>query len=107
MSEIRVRPAARRDLVEQAAYIAQDNPEASERFLLRAEETCELLSKMPGMGRIWTWQSVTLSGVRSFPVRDFQKYLIFYRPLHEGIEVLRVLHGARDLPGLLEDEPET
>jgi toxin ParE1/3/4 len=36
-----------------------------------------------------------IPNLRSFPVGN---YLIFYKPLPDGIEVLRVLHGARDLP---------
>lgn len=40
-------------------------------------------------------------GVRVFPVSRFKKYLVFYRPIQDGIEVLRVLHGARDIKGLL------
>ena len=34
----------------------------------------------------------------------FPKYLVFYRPITDGIEVIRVLHGARDLDGILADE---
>ncbi|MGH9438287.1 MAG: type II toxin-antitoxin system RelE/ParE family toxin, partial [Terriglobia bacterium] len=37
-----------------------------------------------------------------FPVKDFPKYLIFYRPIRDGIEVVRVIHGARDIPALFE-----
>jgi plasmid stabilization system protein ParE len=42
-------------------------------------------------------------GIRVFPVSRFKKYLVFYRPIEGGIEVLRVLHGARDIQGLLAD----
>jgi plasmid stabilization system protein ParE len=37
-------------------------------------------------------------------VKGFQSYLIFYRPAGDDLEVVRFLHGARDLPRLLEDE---
>ena len=43
----------------------------------------------------------TLAGVRVFPVSRFKKYLVFYRPVADGIEILRVLHGARDIDDLL------
>jgi toxin ParE1/3/4 len=35
-----------------------------------------------------------------WPVKDFEKYLIFYRSLPEGIEVVRIIHGARDIERL-------
>jgi toxin ParE1/3/4 len=37
--------------------------------------------------------------VRSFPVNN---YLIFYRLIEEGIEIVRVIHGARNIPNLFE-----
>jgi toxin ParE1/3/4 len=33
-------------------------------------------------------------------VKDFEKYLIFYRPQKDGIDVLRIIHGARDIEEL-------
>ncbi|MEX1025024.1 MAG: type II toxin-antitoxin system RelE/ParE family toxin [Planctomycetota bacterium] len=44
-----------------------------------------------------------LAGLRSFPVKGFDKHLIFYRSTEHGIEVLRVLHGARDLGTIFEE----
>jgi toxin ParE1/3/4 len=44
-----------------------------------------------------------LPSLRSFPVED---YLIFYRPIEEGIEILRVVSGYRDLEALFQDEDE-
>jgi plasmid stabilization system protein ParE len=34
----------------------------------------------------------------------FENYLICYRPVANGIDVIRFIHGARDLPRLLEDQ---
>lgn len=42
-----------------------------------------------------------LPGLRSFRVKDFANHRIFYRPREQGIEVVRVLHGARDLDNAL------
>jgi toxin ParE1/3/4 len=36
-------------------------------------------------------------------VRGFERYLIFYRPTDDGIDVVRVLHGSRDIESLFED----
>jgi toxin ParE1/3/4 len=42
-----------------------------------------------------------LSGLRRWPVREFENVLIFYLPRDDGISVVRVLHGARDWWSLL------
>ena len=42
--------------------------------------------------------------MRSWAVSGFENYLIFYRPQSEGIEVVRFVHGARDIPSLLDEE---
>ena len=94
------RPAARRDVLEAAAYIAKDNIEAALRFADAVRETEELLAATPGIGtpRDFAWPE--LAGMRSHGVRDFRKYIIFYILREDGIEIVRVLHGARDLPAL-------
>ncbi|MGH7989069.1 MAG: type II toxin-antitoxin system RelE/ParE family toxin [Limisphaerales bacterium] len=51
---------------------------------------------MPLLGRE---REELLPRLRSFPV---SRYVIFYRPMENGIEVVRVLHGARDFPPLFE-----
>ena len=35
--------------------------------------------------------------LRSFPVGN---YIIFYRPIEDGVEIVRVLSGARDIDAL-------
>lgn len=37
-------------------------------------------------------------------IKGFEDYLIFYRPLADGVEIVRVLHGKRNIPTILEDE---
>lgn len=46
----------------------------------------------------------TLAGLRMWPIRRFERYLIFYRQIPEGIEIVRLLHAARDLEILFEKE---
>jgi len=96
MSQYRVSDAARVDLEEIWLFIAQDNPEAADRFIRVIVSRFPTLTSMPYLGR----QREDLSaGLRSFPV---QKYIIFYRPREDGVEIVRVLHGARDFPPLFE-----
>ena len=90
-------PRARIDLAEIFCYIASDNLSAAERFAEAAEDAFLKLADMPGMGPEWGSELPVMSGVRFWPIRGFSKYLIFYKPTKNGIEVLRVLHGARDI----------
>jgi toxin ParE1/3/4 len=71
------------------------------------EATLRLLLRNPELGKPRMFERPELSGLRSFAVRDFGQHLVFYRPMDRGIEVLRVLHGARDLGVVLgESAPE-
>ncbi|MEK7677203.1 MAG: type II toxin-antitoxin system RelE/ParE family toxin [Verrucomicrobiota bacterium] len=84
------------DLVEIWSFIAADNPDAADQLLETIDEKAKLLAQSPELGRK---RSDLAPSLRSFPVGN---YLIFYRPDPNGIEIIRVLHGARDLPGLFE-----
>ena len=78
-------------------FIAFDNLDAADRFLDAAQNTFQQLAEMPGMGRARQFPQIALKNLRSFRIRDFENFLIFYRPIPDGIEVFHVLHGARDL----------
>ena len=88
----------------QATYIAEDNLDAAERFLVAAEETFQLLGRMPGIGKLCRFSNPQLSAIRQYPVKGFKNYLIFYRATDSEVEVLRVLHGARDLEAILDED---
>jgi toxin ParE1/3/4 len=97
-----IRPKADRDLDDQAYYYATEaTPEVGHRFLLAAHDTFALLATRPNMG----WQSRLkhpgLEGLRVFRVTGFEKILILYLPLLDGVEILRVVHGSRNLQALL------
>jgi toxin ParE1/3/4 len=96
MSRVQFTVQAGRDLEEIEEFISLDNPDAAARLLLSIQEKCALLSRQPQMGRSRFELSPELRG---FPVGN---YLIFYRPAMDGIEVVRVLHGARDIPELFD-----
>jgi len=96
MSQYRVSDAARSDLDEIWFYIAQDNPDAADKLIRAVVSRFRTLASMPLMGR----QREELSPrLRSLSVG---RYVIFYRPIENGVEIARVLQGARDLPPLLE-----
>lgn len=99
-------PAARADLLEQFGYLAEDSPEAADRFLASAEAAFERLGEMPALGIRRSTRNPRLPGLRQWPIHGFRNHLIHYRETSEGIEVIRVLHGARDVQRILDEETE-
>jgi len=97
---IRRNPLSREDVDQAAVYLADHNPDAGFRFLESLESSFRRLAEMPAMGAVRTFPVSPWQDMRFFPVTGFPLYLIFYRPLAGGIEILRVLHAARDLPTL-------
>lgn len=106
MTSLRVviRPAATRDLDEEAEYLSRSSPQLAERFLEAAERTFRDIAGMPGLGTPCEVRNSRLQGLRCWPLHKFKKHLVFYLPLEDGIEVVRVLRGSRNLPPLLEAE---
>jgi toxin ParE1/3/4 len=101
---IAIRPRADRDLDEHAAFIARDNLDAGRRFYDAAAQAFEQLATLPEMGSPRTFRNPALTGIRLWRLPSFERYLIFYRPIPDGIEVIRVLHAARDIDAILERE---
>lgn len=98
------RRLAEQDLTEPYVYIGADSPAAAERLLNAVEESVRLLLENPGCGRPCEFRSTPARGIRSWGVRGFENYLIFYRPSGEDIEIIRFLHGARDTQRLFGDQ---
>jgi toxin ParE1/3/4 len=98
----KVHPDARTDLVDIFVYIGQSGEDQAERFLTSAEETFKQLAEHPRIGRACSFGG-ELAGCRRWPVRGFNNFLIFYRAFADRVEIVRVLHGARDIETLLED----
>jgi toxin ParE1/3/4 len=104
---ILLRPAADRDLADQAEYLTQrQDLRTGLRFYRAAEETFQLLARQPEMGRRTDYQNSFLAGMRMFPVKRFPNHLVFYRRVDRGIEVIRLLHSARDIASRFEHEDE-
>lgn len=108
MSIVIKKPQALRDIEELAFYLGQVNRATGFRFLQKLEEAFEKLAGMPEMGSLWEFNNAALAGLRFWMVRGFRKHLVFYRPLDEGIDVIRVLHSSRDIERMLDDsEPNS
>lgn len=90
-------PRAAADLEELAEYIARDNPERAATFVAQLEATCRAVAATPDL---YPAREDLAPGLR---MAVHGRYLVLYRDLpgEDIVRVERVLHGARDLPGLL------
>jgi toxin ParE1/3/4 len=102
-SSYRILPAADTDLDDQAAYLAREaSLDVALRFYDAAATAFEAIARMPGLGERRPTTNPRLEGLRVRRIPGFEKHLIFYRAVADGIEIVRVLHGARDIDRLLE-----
>jgi toxin ParE1/3/4 len=100
---IDIQPLVYLDLAEISEYIARDRPASAHRFLFAADETFAWLAKHPKVGMRCEFENPLAADVRCWRVKGFKNYLIFYRRITRGIQVIRILHGARDIAALFED----
>ena len=101
MQSVTQRPRARVDLLEQFVYFGEEESiELAKRYLTAVDETCALLVKQPRLGGTYDSNISELAGLRRVSVKGFENYLIFYLPHPGGIDVIRVIHGARDIENL-------
>ena len=92
----RISLAAQSDLDDCWLYIARDNPDAADRFLDQLIDKLAMLAEHPAAGRNCR---ALRPGLYRFPVGS---YVLFYQIRAKHIEVVRVLHGARDIKAILE-----
>jgi toxin ParE1/3/4 len=91
MMRPRFSPTARRDLRQILDYITQDKPIAAAEWVAKIEERCWQLAQFPYTG---TACPDLLPNLRCASVGA---YVIFFLPQNDGIKVVRVVHGARDV----------
>jgi toxin ParE1/3/4 len=90
-------PRANADLEEIWMFIAADNPAQADDFIDLIDEKFQNLSRQPGLGRR---REELVAGLRSFPVG---RYVIFYLQVQDSLQIVRILHGARDLDAVFAD----
>jgi toxin ParE1/3/4 len=95
MAKVHYSTFAANDLSANAEYIARDKPDAAYHWVEAIEETCERLSVNPEMGERRSIRG--LGHCRSFTCG---KYVIFFRGVADGIEIIRVVRGERDIEQL-------
>ena len=94
MAKVLRKPQAEADLIEIWTYIAQDSPTRADKLLDQFDEKSQTLAQSPFIGKARDELGPT---IRSFPIGN---YVLFYQPVEGGIEIIRVLHGARDIEAL-------
>ena len=95
MRGFRLSRRARADVDEIRAHIARDNPVAAGRMVDRFFDSFVRLASTPGVGR--AMPHLGAGDLRVFPVGN---YIVFYRRKPNTIEIVRVLHGARNYDSL-------
>jgi toxin ParE1/3/4 len=98
---VRLRPEVPDDLISIHDYLLERNTAAANRFLDAIQSTLDDLAEFPGKGSPKRFRSAKLRGIRSWHISGFRNYLILYRPFAEGIDVIAIVHGARNLQRLL------
>lgn len=89
------------DIHEHFVYLAETNQDLAFRFFDAARQTFAALAHMPGMGQVYNSEEDDIVNIRKWSVKNFKKYLIFYRYDDDIIEILRVIHATRDFAPLL------
>jgi toxin ParE1/3/4 len=102
--QVDIQPLAYADLEEISHYIASERPMSAKRFLLAAENAFDLLAKNPSFGTHCQFTHPLAADIRFWPIKSFKNFLVFYRPIGRGIQVVRVLHGARDIANTFEQD---
>lgn len=100
MARYQLTPQAVADIFEIWSFIAKDNPAAAERVEEAIFRACDFLSDSPLTGHLR--QNLTALPVRFWVVQPYSNYLIVYRPENKPLQIIRVLHAARDLPDVLD-----
>jgi toxin ParE1/3/4 len=97
MSNLIISPSASRDLNQIADYFLEVNLEAGEKLFQEFNKKCQKLAMFPNMGRSY---SQIRDDLRGLPLDG---YIILYKVIDDGIEILRIVSGRQDLESLFAD----
>jgi toxin ParE1/3/4 len=95
MPSARFSVRAKSDIALAAKFIARENPVAARKWAQGIRQTCRLLATQPSVGELRT--DLAPGDCRSISVGA---YVIYFREAGDGIEVVRVFHGSRDIRSL-------
>ena len=104
--KVSYRQTASDDLVRQFRYYLTvvDVPEIAIRFRDAVHRTIKALRQNPFVGPRYFSSNPQLQNLRSWPVVGFEVIRVYYIADEEVFQVIRILHGKRDVKRMLEDE---
>ncbi|HET6218489.1 MAG TPA: type II toxin-antitoxin system RelE/ParE family toxin [Acidobacteriaceae bacterium] len=100
MSLYLLTPQAEEDLFDIWSYIAQDSLDAANRVETEIYGACAFLASTPQAGHVRL--DLTNLTVRFWTLPHFSHYVIVYDPASHPLRIIRILHGARDIPRRLQ-----
>ncbi len=92
MAKVKYSALASADLWENAEYIGQDKPDAAYKWVETIENVCKTLASNPEVEQ--ARKSRNHGPCRSFVSGN---YVIFFRGISDGVEIIRIVRGERDL----------
>jgi plasmid stabilization system protein ParE len=101
--KVELLPRAESDIVRQFRYYLLDRgaPLVAQRFREALRESLDLLKIHPCMGHL---SRGSITGLRSWPIKDFETIHFFYIETPRAVRVIRILHGKRDVRRILKQE---
>jgi toxin ParE1/3/4 len=104
--KISYRQASRDDVTRQFRYylLKLDLPEVAVRFKEAVRKTAKAIGKQPGAAPPYRLRNPQLQNLRSWPVAGFEAIRFYFLAEDETIRVIRILHGKRNIHGILEQE---
>lgn len=100
MARYTVEPSAEDDLRGIWGFIARHNPRAADNVVDAAYDAFQILADNPRMAPLQDYSDEVFEDVRNWHIPDYSRYVIFYRPTEDGIQVIHVYHDARDIEAL-------
>lgn len=97
MRPVVISPLAAGDLVDIVRYLGSSSEQAPSLFISRFDRSVQVIARHPSAGKLR--KKVARASVRIWP---FWNYVIVYRAARGRVEIIRVLHGARDIWALLD-----
>ena len=102
MARYFITPRAWRELNREADNLEERaGPETAVRFFDSALQTFAALAETPQAGQRCGFKRPALRRVRRWHIKGFENWLIFYNPKRDGVQVVHIIHGARDIEALL------
>lgn len=101
----RIRAAAEADILREVEwYAAQGLPDIARRFHIAVLDAIDAALQLPEAGPRTMLANPRLAGLRSWPVKRFEAFRLYYIAERDTLSVVRVLHGKRDIGAILEDD---